>query len=612
MAGVSWENLRGLTPEVPRDICDCQSVMAVHPQSSCPGLHFHHTHVMKAALVLLIFLLSGMHAGLSAGEVRHALVMGAWAYEDPKFPALPGIQSDVDKMAAKLQSLGFTVTVVKNPTLGKAKKAVDDFGALLLTSKGTGLFYFSGHGCENEGKNYLIPIGTAIRTRTDLDDEALSAQRILTRMEDSGAEVNLVFLDCCRNSLTKGSGDLAPMRALGTFIGFATASAKVAGASDNGSAYTEALLEKMATPGVSIMDMHAMVTRRVKELTEGSQVPFQYSGLDVPFALVPGGMAGTSSGIASGSVPEKVVDVRQFEGTTARTWRVAFSPDGANCYAGTHSGQLLCWETSTGRLISQSRHDGPVFAMAVTPDGGRLVSSGNEKFLRSFNARTGKEYAASIATTEGSWDMALGERSGALVVVSAGPGTIVLRDLSSGQMLHERRGDANAYAFPRGSGAFLNGGISSLEMRSVADGSVLHRFPDTGDWIRRVAVSADGRLAASGHGNAGDHAPIPNGDNSVRLWDLRAKALVHRFGPFAHSVFGVSFSPDGRYLLGASLDGSYRLWDTTSHAEVLRVEGRAGFLDAVISPDGRFILTGDVNGAVKLGRIQFREGPAPR
>lgn len=240
-----------------------------------------------------------------AAEVRRALVMGVWEYKDPTFPALPGIESDVSKMATKLKSLGFTVTVVTNPTLGQAKNAVDDFGTELLSSKGTGLFYFSGHGCENDGKNYLIPQGTSIRTRRDLDDEALSAQRVLTRMEEAGTAVNLVFLDCCRNALTKGVGGLAPMQATGTFIGFATASAEEAGASDDGSAYTMALIENLGTPGLSIMDMHTLVTKRVKEMTEGTQVPFQYSGLDVPFALMPVSLTSPSSAMTAPAQPPK-------------------------------------------------------------------------------------------------------------------------------------------------------------------------------------------------------------------------------------------------------------------------------------------------------------------
>jgi hypothetical protein len=52
---------------------------------------------------LILFLILSSCPLLSAAEVRRALVMGVWQYTDPKFAALPGIESDVAKMAAKLR-----------------------------------------------------------------------------------------------------------------------------------------------------------------------------------------------------------------------------------------------------------------------------------------------------------------------------------------------------------------------------------------------------------------------------------------------------------------------------------------------------------------------------
>lgn len=108
---------------------------------------------MKALLFLSVLFVSSVGTVLPAAEVRQALVMGVWDYSDPKFPALPGIEADVGKMTAKLRELGFTVSVVTNPTLSQAKDAVDDFGAKLKTGgeAGVGLFYFSGHGSEHDG-----------------------------------------------------------------------------------------------------------------------------------------------------------------------------------------------------------------------------------------------------------------------------------------------------------------------------------------------------------------------------------------------------------------------------------------------------------------------------
>ena len=231
-------------------------------------------------------------------EPRQALVMGVWKYTDPTFPSLPetGGQADVEGMRKALAGLGFSVTVVTNPTLSQAKKAVDDFGAAIKRQPGTALFYFSGHGSEYDGKNFLIPSGTSIVSNRTLDDEALNAGRILDVMEENQGFVNIVFLDCCRNSLSKSGGGLASMSARGSFIGYATRSGKTAQTSLTGSLYTGALVKHLATPGQSIDDMHTRVAREVQAL-DPTMYPGKYSelvdvfyfraGAGVPAANVP-------------------------------------------------------------------------------------------------------------------------------------------------------------------------------------------------------------------------------------------------------------------------------------------------------------------------------------
>ena len=328
---------------------------------------------MRLAPLLVLTILSW--CSLSFAQTRHALVMGVWDYTDPKFPALPGIQDDVKKMSAKLKELGFEVTEVINPTLGQSKKAVDDFGDLLQTTKGVGLFYFSGHGCENDGNNFLIPKGTAISKRSDLDDEALPAQRVLLRMEESGAAINLVFLDCCRNALTKSAanGGLASMEPTGTFIGYATASAKVAGATDTGSAYTNVLLEKMSLPGISISDMHTQVTREVLKVTEGDQRPFQYSGLDDVFYFVPG-RPGSMPGASPAPVAKKAGSLdTTFGGTGVVTFPVGPGINHANSVSMLKDGSVIL----TGESEKNLDGKGYFFALAkLLPSGMRDRSFG--------------------------------------------------------------------------------------------------------------------------------------------------------------------------------------------------------------------------------------------
>jgi hypothetical protein len=261
----------------------------------------------------LLLLLLSVYSVCSVGHTqdslpRTALLMGVGDYGGAKYKGqtiqnLPGIiTADLPGMEAKLKSLGFDVTVVPNPTLSQAKTAVDAFSARIKARPGVSLFYFSGHGGEYEGKNFLIPRGASIASTADLSDEALSAQRVLNGMEESGAQVNLVFLDCCREDLGKniGGAELQPMKARGSFIGFATRSGDFADPGAAGSPYTRFLLQHLDRPGLSVADMYGYVIRDVKDYTKKmlgeERRPGFYSELEGdPFYFVPVKFTPTSS-----------------------------------------------------------------------------------------------------------------------------------------------------------------------------------------------------------------------------------------------------------------------------------------------------------------------------
>lgn len=240
------------------------------------------------AIVSLVSL-AVMASSAGAEEARTALVMGAWQYGGGRFIALPGIANDTNQIAATLKTLGFDVIRSDNPDLAEAERRIDEFGAKLTARKGVGLFYFSGHGAEYQGSNYLIPVGIATLTdKADLKIKTINAQLVLNRMSGAQARINLVFLDCCRNEPTMAitNTGLAPMSAKGVFVGFATASGETAAATANGSFYTRALLDHMTTPGVEIKAMHTLVTRDVILATRAAgdeQSPFESASLTGSF-----------------------------------------------------------------------------------------------------------------------------------------------------------------------------------------------------------------------------------------------------------------------------------------------------------------------------------------
>jgi WD40 repeat protein len=85
----------------------------------------------------------------------------------------------------------------------------------------------------------------------------------------------------------------------------------------------------------------------------------------------------------------------------------------------------------------------------------------------------------------------------------------------------------------------------------------------------------------------------------VDVGTLRRQAFL----PGASSVQSVAkFTPDGRYVIGTSLNGWARIWSTNTWQPVGRVlAGHTGeVLSESVSPDGHTIATGSEDGTIRL------------
>ena len=180
-----------------------------------------------------LFLLLTLPGLILHAQPRLALLIGNAQYTHSG--TLRNPVNDVRAMQKVLSNVGFTVYTLVNGDQNQMKQAIDEFGQR-LSSNSVGLLYYSGHGVQAKGLNYLIPVDAVLKNESDAEYECVRADRILAKMESASSRVNILILDACRNNPFErtwrraGSGKgLAIMEApSGSYIAYSTAPGKTA------------------------------------------------------------------------------------------------------------------------------------------------------------------------------------------------------------------------------------------------------------------------------------------------------------------------------------------------------------------------------------------------
>ena len=234
-------------------------------------------------ILILMLMISPAYAG------KYALVIGNGSYQ--AVPELDTPVNDANTMAATLSDLGFIVDKGIDLTQQQMENIIRNFRSR-IGSDDTALFYYSGHGVEVEGINYLIPIEIP---KDMIRYKGIPVNVVLDKMEEAQSRVNIVILDACRSNLKGGKGfgkGLAAMTGTkGSFIAYATAPGTEAyTGNETTSIYTRHLVNMIRKPGLRIEDVFMKVRESVMAETSDAQMPWEHSSLvGKPFYFLEGG-----------------------------------------------------------------------------------------------------------------------------------------------------------------------------------------------------------------------------------------------------------------------------------------------------------------------------------
>jgi len=301
--------------------------------------------------------------------------------------------------------------------------------------------------------------------------------------------------------------------------------------------------------------------------------------------------------------------LQQFEGHTGYVNGLAFSSDGQYLYSGSADRSIRVWDIQSRAEIAQYRAPTYVMSLALSPDGRYLVTGEYGSSIRIRDVQTGEVLRTFTGSGSIIFQLTFSLDGKYLLSETIG-GELKLWDFSTGQELQTYRAVGGGAMSPDGR-YIVTVDDGQIHLYNIGESEPVGAFEFTLPPALYAAFSPDGRYLLLSGGAFRTNSDN-NGPTTILLLDRETGAEVRRFEGHNGVVYA-GFSPDGKYVLSASNDGTAMVWDAESGQQLRIFTSQLPSLNqgvaqiTALSPDGRQLVIGYETGMVVMWDTDYHD-----
>jgi len=301
-------------------------------------------------------------------------------------------------------------------------------------------------------------------------------------------------------------------------------------------------------------------------------------------------------------------------------------------------------ENALHRAIAHSRiqktfaaHQGQVWAMAYSPDGTRLATSGSDKKVRIWDT-VSYENLLTLQAEDADLTNITFNPNGKQLATASKDGSTKIWDAATGQLVFELKGHTKpvyGIAFRPDGKQLATGSLDgTIKFWDVATGQELITWQNAQGPVSQVAYSPDGmrvlyidayqnmRVVDMESEKEIYQAPLdeplfalspngkmlaftPTGSGLIRILDASSNTLLYNIPRPSNVITWMAFSPDNAQFAITGLNRQVEIFDASNGEKLFTLSGHSESVNVLaFRPDGKQMASGAIDGTVKIWSLE--------